>query len=58
MARGTESKTIVQFSATDGYKDFDKFTLEQIANPDLFGYYEKNPADLNDGKYISKKGMI
>jgi hypothetical protein len=54
MSRGAESKTIVQFSATDGYKDFDKFTLEQIADPASFGYYEKNPDDLNDGKYISK----
>jgi hypothetical protein len=55
MSRGADSKTIVQFTATDGYKDFDKFTLEQIADPNLFGYYEKNPADLNDGKYISKR---
>lgn len=54
MAKGEGSKTVVQFAATDGYKDFDKFTLAQIADPGLFGYYEKNPADLNDGKYASK----
>lgn len=55
MAVGVDSETIVEFSATDGYKDFDKFTLAQISNPDLFGYYEKNAADQNDGKYISKR---
>lgn len=52
-AKGDNSKTVVQFSATDGYKDFDKFTIGQIADPSKFGYYEKNPADLNDGKYVS-----
>lgn len=55
MSRGEDSDTLVQFTATDGYKDFDKFTLSQIADPSYFGYYEKNPDDLNDGKYISKK---
>ncbi len=54
MSKGTDSQTLVEFSATDGYKDFDKFTLAQISNPNLFKYYEKNAADLNDGKYISK----
>lgn len=52
-AKDAAAKTLVQFSATDGYKDFDKFTLEQIADPSKFGYYEKNPGDLNDGKYVS-----
>ncbi len=55
MAAGADSAALVQFTATDGYKDFDKFTLAQIADPESFGYYEKNPSDLNDGKYISKK---
>ncbi len=55
MAKGKESETLVQFTATDGYKDFDKFTIKQIADPLLFGFYEKNPDDLNDGKYVSKK---
>ncbi|NLN47840.1 MAG: molybdopterin-dependent oxidoreductase [Clostridiales bacterium] len=54
MSKGTDSQTLVEFTATDGYKDFDKFTLAQISNPNLFKYYEKNPLDLNDGKYISK----
>lgn len=54
MAKGANANTLVEFTATDGYKNFDKFTLAQISNPNLFKYYEKNPADLNDGKYISK----
>jgi len=54
MAKDENSKTLVQFTATDGYKDFDKFTIAEVADPSLFGYYEKNPADLNDGKYVSK----
>lgn len=52
-ATGADKDTLVSFSATDNYKDFDKFTIEQTSNADLFGYYEKNPADLNDGKYVS-----
>ncbi len=51
-ATGSEKDTLIQFSATDNYKDFDKFTIEQVSNPDLFGFYEKNPADLNDGNYL------
>lgn len=50
-AAGADKDTVVSFTATDNYKDFDKFSIEQVANPNLFGYYEKNPADLNDGKY-------
>lgn len=50
-ATGADKDTFVSFTATDNYKDFDKFTIEQISNPDLFKYYEKNPADPNDGSY-------
>lgn len=53
MAKGKDAETLVHFTATDGYKDFDKFTIEQISDPSLFGYYEKNPADLDDGTYVS-----
>lgn len=49
--KASDDKTIVSFTARDGYTGFDKFTLKQIADPDAFGYYEKNPADNNDGKY-------
>ena len=50
---GTDDTTKVKFSATDGYTAFDEFTLKQVADPDSFGYYEKNAADNNDGKYES-----
>ncbi len=50
-ASGADKDALVSFSATDNYKDFDKFTIEQISNPDLFKYYEKSPEDLNDGSY-------
>lgn len=55
MAKGKDSDTLVEFTATDGYKDFDKFTIKQISDPSSFGFYEKNPNDLSDGKYVSKK---
>lgn len=51
-AIGEDKDTYVSFTATDNYKDFDKFTIEQVSNPDLFKYYEKNPADPNDGSYL------
>ena len=50
-AKANDDKTQVTFTARDGYTGFDTFTLKQIADPDCFGYYEKNPADNNDGKY-------
>ncbi len=50
-SKSTDDKTVVSFSATDGYTTFDKFTLAQVADPDRFGFYEKNAADLNDGTY-------
>lgn len=49
--KSTDDKTQVTFCATDGYAAFDKFTLKQIADPNSFGFYEKNAADNNDGKY-------
>jgi len=57
-ATGADKGTLVSFSATDNYKDFDKFTIEQVSNPELFGYYEKNPADLNDGTYLGVAGDL
>lgn len=50
-AKASDNTTKVRFSATDGYTAFDEFTLKQVADPDSFGYYEKNAADNNDGKY-------
>ncbi|MBQ9992369.1 MAG: S-layer homology domain-containing protein [Firmicutes bacterium] len=45
--------TQVTFNAYDGYKSADSFTLAELSNPDLFGYYEKAAEDINDGKYVS-----
>lgn len=50
-SKSSDDKTIVTFNATDGYNAFDKFSLAQIADPDRFGFYEKNAADNNDGEY-------
>lgn len=47
----SDDETIVSSTATDGYAATDKFTTKQVADPDSFGFYEKNPADLNDGNY-------
>lgn len=49
----TDLTAPVRFTATDGYVDFDTFTLEQVSNPDYFGYYEKSPDDNDDGRYVS-----
>ena len=57
-AIGEDKDTYVSFTATDNYKDFDKFTIEQVSNPDLFKYYEKNPADPNDGSYLGTMSWI
>lgn len=50
-AKASDNQTKVRFSATDGYTAFDEFTLKQVADPNSFGYYEKNAADNNDGNY-------
>lgn len=48
----------VKFQATDGYDNFDHFSLKQIADPDQFGYYEKNISDQNDGVYQGVPGDL
>lgn len=50
-------KTIVSSTATDGYLATDKYTIEEVSNPDLFGFYEKNPLDLNDGTYTGNENI-
>lgn len=50
-SKASDSQTKVRFSATDGYTAFDEFSLKQVADPNSFGYYEKNAADNNDGTY-------
>ena len=46
-------KTNVTFSASDGYTSAEKFTMAQLSDPNNFGYYKKNSADLDDGTYVS-----
>lgn len=53
----SDDETIVSSTATDGYAATDKFTTKQVADPDSFGFYEKNPADLNDGKYVGNENI-
>ena len=45
--------TFVTFYASDGYTSAEKFSLAKLADPNNFGYYKKNSADLNDGTYES-----
>lgn len=45
--------TFVTFYASDGYTSAEKFSIAKLADPDNFGYYKKNSADLNDGTYES-----
>ena len=54
-SQNEKKKTKVKFTATDGYVSTDSFTYEELSNPDLFGYYEKNADDLGDGKYVPKE---
>ncbi|MBQ3369441.1 MAG: hypothetical protein IJG48_00325 [Mogibacterium sp.] len=56
-ALAEDEETIVSSTATDGYLATDKFTAKQVADPDSFGFYEKNPADLNDGTYEGNENI-
>lgn len=46
--------TKVTFTASDGYMSADSFTLAELADPNLFHYFEKGAEDLNDGTYVPK----
>ena len=45
-----DEDTTVQFIAADGY-NFQPMTIKEIKDSSLYGYYEKNPLDLGDGKF-------
>lgn len=45
-----DEDTSVQFVAADGY-NFQPMTIREIKDSSLYGYYEKNPLDLGDGKF-------
>ena len=44
-------KTLVTFSASDGYTSAESFSVAELSDYDNFGYYKKNSADLDDGTY-------
>lgn len=41
-----DKETLVTFTSWDNYKTTASFTMQQLANPDLFYFYEKSPADI------------
>ncbi|MCL2163543.1 MAG: hypothetical protein FWH55_03940, partial [Oscillospiraceae bacterium] len=41
-----DDKTLVSFSAWDNYQISAQFSTQQLANPDLFYFYEKSPLDV------------
>lgn len=45
-----DENTSIQFIAADGY-NFQPMTIKEIKDSSLYGYYERNPLDLGDGKY-------
>ena len=55
--RADDNDTKVTFSVTDNYTGFDTFTLKELAHPELFGFYEKNAADKNDGMYVPNENL-
>ena len=58
LAADSEGKqTIVSSTATDGYTATDRYTIEEVSDPDKFGFYEKNPLDQNDGTYEGNENI-
>lgn len=47
-SKADDENTKVTFRSTDNYTGFDSFTLAEVADPDKFGFYEKNAADNGD----------
>ena len=47
-SKANDENTKVTFRSTDNYTGFDSFTLAEVADPDKFGFYEKNAADNGD----------
>ncbi len=48
-----DDDTSIQFIAADNY-NFQPLTLGEIKDSSLYGYYEKDPADLGDGNFNGK----
>ena len=54
----TDDETLVSSTATDGYAATDKFTIKQVADPQSFGFYEKNPADPNEQGWSDENNEV
>ena len=51
MGLASARTTLVKFIAADGMAAAETFSVDTLSWPDAFGFYEKNAADLGDGKY-------
>lgn len=51
MGLAAARTTLVKFIAADGMAAAETFSVDTLSWPDAFGFYEKNAADLGDGKY-------
>ena len=51
MGLAAARTTLVKFIAADGMAAAETFSVDTLSWPDVFGFYEKNAADLGDGKY-------
>lgn len=51
MVLAAARTTLVKFIAADGMAAAETFSVDTLSWPDAFGFYEKNAADLGDGKY-------
>ncbi len=45
-----DNTNLVSFTAWDNYLTTAKFSLQQLANPDLFMFYEKSPLDIGTAR--------
>lgn len=55
-SKASDKDTKVTFRSTDNYTGFDSFSLAEVADPDRFGFYEKNAAD-NDDSYTPNENL-
>ncbi|MCL1831075.1 MAG: hypothetical protein FWG21_06555, partial [Oscillospiraceae bacterium] len=44
--------TLVSFVADDGFYSKESFSVDTLSYPDIFGFYNKNSVDTDDGSYI------
>ena len=49
-AYANDRNTLVSFSAWDNYRTTAEFSMYQLANPQLFYYYEKSPLDIGTSR--------